>query len=160
MRDTKRSRNACSRAPVRIAERIAPMSVNDLRNKYALPLHWPWLLTPEPGPFVWRPISPGIYWHPPGYIHCRSSLLFSCRAIGSDWRGPSALRFSWRSTLPFGKPHRLLRQIKPRTSWLHTLTLALAPWPRQPSSLGQSGAALLAAAQSRAGLYKPRGSAR
>ena len=23
--------------------------------------HWPWLPTPEPGPFVWRSMSPGIY---------------------------------------------------------------------------------------------------
>jgi hypothetical protein len=34
-----------------------------------------------------------------------------------------------------------LRQIKPRLSKLHNLTLALARWPRQPLSLGQSGAA-------------------
>jgi hypothetical protein len=65
------------------------MSVNDQRNKYALPLHWPWLLTPEPGPFVSRSMSPGIYWRRPGYIPLSvTALFFVGRAIGSDWRGP------------------------------------------------------------------------
>jgi len=61
---------------------------------------------------------------------------------------------AWRRGPKQGAPSSglvvCLRQIKPRLSKIHNLTLALAPWPRQPLSLGQSGAAHRAAA------HKPR----
>ena len=66
---------APARSPPGLGER------NELRiSSTCKHFHWPWLPTPEPRPFVWRSMSLGIYWRSPGYMHCRSPLLFSGRS--------------------------------------------------------------------------------